>query len=343
MQLPKDHKVDVGRLSSIFRNTSATYKFYWFLAIIESVEDGKDEISKLELFARMIANAWYTVNYFHVSFGKQDKIQSAIETIINLEQLSVDEAKNKIVHRLLTTNFKETEKQLLHFNINVPHKFLSPWLGTESKQTMYELSQHGQNYPPYALYDDKILIQPDWMEYFRRNSGLLKDFCYWNLTLFLQARNPNVPDIPNKLKRPEKRGSLNKHKKDFWDIVISELKGVDCIYTGKKLFHGDYAVEHFIPFQFVAHDQMWNLIPADPSFNSSKGDKLPPMKKYFTPFYDLQTKAIDVVQKADPKNKFLEDYITVFHGLKVSEKQYKDCIQPMLTIANNNGFQFMKK
>jgi hypothetical protein len=197
------------------------------------------------------------------------------------------------------------------------------------------------NYPPYALYDDVILIQPDWMQYFQRNSGLLKDFCYWNLTLFLQARNPNVPDIPNKLKRPEKRGGLSKHKKDFWDIVIDELGGVDCIYTGKKMVKGNYAVEHFIPFQFVAHDQMWNLIPADPSFNSSKGDRLPPLRKYFKPFYAMQSKAIDVVQKADPKNKFLEDYITVFHGLNITEKQYKDCIDPMLTIAHNNGFQFM--
>jgi hypothetical protein len=146
-----------------------------------------------------------------------------------------------------------------------------------------------------------------------------------------------------KLKRPEKRGSLLKHKKDFWDIVIEELKGVDCIYTGKKLFKGDYAVEHFIPFQFVAHDQMWNLIPADPSFNSSKGDKLPPLEKYFDPFYRLQDKAINIMHRVNPKNKFLEDYITVFNDLQVSESQYRDCIQPMITIANNNGFQYMKK
>ena len=75
MNLPHDLKVSVSKLSSCFRNTSATYKYYWLLAIIESVEAGKDEIPKRELFARMIANAWFTVNYFHVSFGMQDKLQ----------------------------------------------------------------------------------------------------------------------------------------------------------------------------------------------------------------------------------------------------------------------------
>jgi len=79
MNLPYDLKVSVSKLSSCFRNTSATYKFYWLLAIIESIETGKDEITKKELFARMIANAWFTVNYFHVSFGKQDKLHKKFE------------------------------------------------------------------------------------------------------------------------------------------------------------------------------------------------------------------------------------------------------------------------
>ena len=76
MQLPNDHKVSVSKLSAVFNSTSASYKFYWFLAIIEAIEDGQEHIPKHELFARMMANAWYTVNYFQVSFGKQDKIQS---------------------------------------------------------------------------------------------------------------------------------------------------------------------------------------------------------------------------------------------------------------------------
>lgn len=343
MQLPKDHKVDVGRLSAVFRSTSATFKFYWFLSIIEAVDEGKDKIPKMELFARMMANAWYTVNYFHVSYGKQDKIQEAVEQLIGQERLSVDEKKQKLIERLLRSQDKTTMKVLWHFNSNVPHKFLSPWLGAENKGLMYSLSQEGKNYPPYALYDDLILMQPDWLDYIKRNSGILKDFCYWNLTLFLQSRNPNVPDIPNKLKRPEKRGSLSKHKKDFWDIVIRELNGVNCIYTGKKLFKGDYAVEHFIPFQFVAHDQMWNLIPADPSFNSSKGDKLPPLDAYFDDFYLLQKKAVQIILNNKPNSKFLEDYITVFKGYDISKDQYRECIEPMLTIAHNNGFQFMNE
>ena len=93
MKLPEDQNVNVSLLSSVFNNTTATYKFYWFLSIIECVEEGKDEIEKRELFSRMIANAWYTVNYFHISFGKQDKIQDAVEKIKSIENFALDEKK----------------------------------------------------------------------------------------------------------------------------------------------------------------------------------------------------------------------------------------------------------
>ena len=156
-------------------------------------------------------------------------------------------------------------------------------------------------------------------------------------------RNPNVPDIPNKLMRPERRGSLSAHKTRFWDLVVNELGGVNCIYTGRRLGVGEYAVEHFIPFQFLAHDQMWNLIPADPSFNSSKRDRLPPMDRYFQGFYDLQRDAVDIVKAAQPKNRFLEDYLQVFKTHDFDDAAYRRTLEPLLAIAANNGFQYMSR
>lgn len=75
MNLPYSNDIPVSKLASAFGNTSATYKFYWLLSIIEMVEQAQLTLSKRALFARMIGNSWYTVNYFHVFFGKQDLIQ----------------------------------------------------------------------------------------------------------------------------------------------------------------------------------------------------------------------------------------------------------------------------
>jgi hypothetical protein len=341
MQLPKDENISIERLSTVFNNTSATYKFYWFLAILDAVEAQKEHITKKELFVRMLTKAWFTVNYFHVSFGKQDKIQEAILRIIELENIEIDTDVNRIFDIISSSENKETTALIRHFDLNVPHKFLSPWMGSGSMKDVYHKSQENYALPPYALYKDSILIQPAWLEYFRKNAGLLKSFCYWHLARFLQVRNPNVPDITGKLIQPERRGSLNKHKKDFWDIVIVQQENVPCIYTNEPLFIGQYDVEHFIPFQFVAHDLMWNLVPASPTFNRKKGDKLPSMDKYFTQFYKTHKAAIEVIKATNQKNKFLEDYLSIFPDLELTEEKYKNCIQPLITIAANNGFSYM--
>ncbi len=202
----------------------------------------------------------------------------------------------------------------------------------------------------YALYDNHIEINPKWIEYLENNTKMLKDYCHWNLEIYLQAKNPNVPDIPNKIVKPATRSSLTKQRTLFWDIVVNELGSVECIYTGKKLTIGNYAVEHFIPYNFVSHDLIWNLIPADKSFNSSKSDKLPPLDKYYNPFFTMQKTAIEIVRQKTPKNVFLEDYLTIFSDLdelntlsiNFTREKFKERIQPLITIASNNGFEFLR-
>lgn len=126
MNLPAQPNLPVNRLAGCFNNTVLTYKFYWFLAVISRLEHGATTISKRELFAEMVAHAWFTVNYFHVSFGKQDKLQQAIERIRLAEALTVDANRSSIFNQLLSTGNKATVQQLKHFDAEVPHRFLSP-------------------------------------------------------------------------------------------------------------------------------------------------------------------------------------------------------------------------
>jgi hypothetical protein len=341
MNLPQQRELPVHLLAACFNNTSATYKFYWFLALLGRVESGQSTIPKCDLFADMIAHAWYTVNYFKVSFGKQDKLQAAIEQLKVLEQLTIDAGRQTIFERLVTSENKQTARELRYFNREVPHRFLSPWFRAADSQAAYAASQQFENQCLYALYADHIEINPAWIDYLKQHAGILRQFCYWNLAVYLQAKNPNVPDIPNKLIKLPVRKALTEQRK-FWDIVIGELGSIDCIYTNKKLIIGDYAVEHFLPYAFVSHDLMWNLIPADRSFNSSKSDKLPPLDTYFEPYFKLQTSALEIIKHKAPKHKFLEDYLTIVPDVLLFESQrVYEQIQPMATIARNNGFEFL--
>ncbi|HLN95629.1 MAG TPA: hypothetical protein VK183_08330, partial [Flavobacterium sp.] len=119
MSLPNSH-LPIHRLKAAFSNTSATYKFYWLLAILDAVEQGRVNITKQELFARMLANAWYTVSYFRVSFGPQDLIQQTIKEISVREVIPVTLKKEAIGQRLLDSQHPKTRQQLQHFDKNVP-------------------------------------------------------------------------------------------------------------------------------------------------------------------------------------------------------------------------------
>jgi hypothetical protein len=120
---------------------------------------------------------------------------------------------------------------------------------------------------------------------------------------------------------------------------------VNCIFTNTKLYYeeNNYALDHFVPHAFVSHDLIWNLIPIDKTFNSSKSDKLPLIDIHFDKFYQLQKKAFDINKAINSKSKYMDEYLTIFPELNSFSKQrFKEIIQPLITIAHNNGFPYLK-
>lgn len=346
MNLPFSANLSISKLASVFNSTSASYKFYWFLSIIELVEQGLLEIPKEKIFARMISNSWYTINFFHISFGKQDKFQSAVEEILISEKFTIDEKKENLNFALENTKNKSTINNLFHFDKNVPHWFLSPWFSQKNKNEIYAASQSFENQCIYALFKDRIVINPEWTDYLKFNSKILKDFCYWNLALFLQTRNPNVPDIPNKLIKPAVRNGLTKQMNEYWKLVFQELEYINCIFTDEKLTleNKNFALDHFVPYAFVSHDLIWNLIPIEKRFNSSKSDRLPKFDDYFEKFYEIQKIAFEINKNHNSNGKYMEEFLTIFPNLdEFREDIFSNTIQPLLSIAHNNGFLYLNE
>ena len=133
LKIPHNENLPVAKLAAIFNNTTTTYKYYWFLSILEQIEIGKKEITKREIFEGMISQAWYTVNYFHISLGKQDKLQESVEDIRDIENIKINEDRSIIKSKLAQTDNSNTLNLLQHFDANVPHWFLSPWFPSCTK------------------------------------------------------------------------------------------------------------------------------------------------------------------------------------------------------------------
>jgi hypothetical protein len=53
--------------------------------------------------------------------------KNAVEDILKLENLAIDIKKDNLISILENTTKSATKKVLGHFNLNVPHRFFSPW------------------------------------------------------------------------------------------------------------------------------------------------------------------------------------------------------------------------
>ena len=355
MQIPSSDILTTHRLGKIFDNTVATYKYFWFISIMQiHARTDNPRIDVWEILIRMVANAWYPIHYFRLSFGKSDSLFDIVMELQRIIQIPIDASVDRVIQELQNRFCDNRVKSKVSILAqNVPYRFLRPWIDTSDDKEMMYRSQTGENGCFYALYKENgefyIFLNKDWDLYLHNHYNILMDFAYWNLTLFLQARNPNVPAIPSKLIRPETRNSLSNQRR-YWNMVMELGGSLHCIYTGKELHPSEYDLDHFIPWSFVSHDLLWNLVPADGSINSSKSNKLPDLTFYLPKLADLQHHSLRTFIYADKSIKVLEDYISLGYtareladmsGEKFMEL-YERTFSPMNQIALNMGFETWK-
>ena len=336
-------------IARIFNNTVATYKYYWFVSILDIVVlENKRQISFWEIIAHMVSEAWYPVHYFRISFGKSDSLYTQIVELQQALDIPIDASKSKVKQQILDNIDNPRIKSLLRvFTLNVPYRFLSPWITYSTDVEVSRQSQTFTNDCLYAIQDDQILFNNKWENYFHSNYAVLRDFTFWNLTIFLQKRNPNVPDLPSKLVKPISRESLTKQR-NLWDAFIDLHGPIQCIYTAKPLYKKEYDLDHFIPWSFVSHNLLWNLLPIDGSVNSSKSNNLPNLDEFLHPFATVHQELVKTIYHQSPNNKLLEDYLTLHDSISELaalpndkfELIFRKTMSPMVQIAENMGFSY---
>ena len=347
-------------------NMATSYKAYWMMSIIDIItEEERSEITFVEVVNRMIKHAWYPVVTYKLSFGVQDRLSHLVNYLF-LKYPKMSELKSHELLDFLSSGQLSSDKYFVkkrkELHQMVPYRLLSPFFKTQTKglkdqkknQLIVELAQ--EDYISMYTIDQEyktINIRRNWMDYIIDNQALVKGWIKYKLALYLQARNPNIPNIMSKLEVPGSR-NLGDAKK-FWRLVI-ERKSVKDIYTGLDLDsqnfseYGSLSIDHFIPWSYVTHDEFWNLCPTFRNVNSSKSDGLPDLDRYMSGFCDIHYLAINELKELG-NNKILEDYYTLGHdemmtllsGDDVVSKEVvtsvlSQSIKPIHQIALNQGF-----
>ena len=344
--LPQENGLDVAPINGLFRDVSSSYKFYWFLSILDEVEAGNTSIPMERLTERMLQWAWYPVMVCRLSMGPNESIPQLLQELQT--QYREDSPSFSQIHDIAAAspNFRQRMKVLSRM---VPYRFLSAW-GLGARDTTVKAKS--QNFTQNCLYAIRsvgvIDINPNWIPYLKKHLGILRDFTYWHLCQYLQKRNPNVPNIAGKIIPLAKRASLKKQT-EFWNEIL-ESHPMHCIYSGAMLGPGDYELDHFVPWSFVSHDQLWNLIPAAATVNAAKSDRLPDLDFYLPRYAAFQLDALRFYihhHEAKKPSELLEDYcavhLTVEEICEIPEEKFESQLRssfsPMIEIASNLGFE----
>lgn len=352
-----------GSIARVFDDSSSSYKFYWFWAILRSLREDRAEqadpvlrIKTADLMAEMISVAFHTVTFFRLTLGAADQLERICRDLES--RWSVPSNASSADIRSAMARNPEILKEAQKIKIYVPALFLSPWFqkemrgisaGTDRAKRAIELSvrHRGKDEaPPYWLESGSdgqlICLAPEWAHYLRSNLGVLEPFVKHALCRFLHSKNPGVPSITEKLEMPRSR-KLSRAR-SIWRQVVETSVGVCDIYS-KATLGPAFSIDHFLPWSFVAHDQIWNLLPVQRQTNSAKGDSFPNIEEYLPSVAQLHRLAIQFcakhpVEQLEYSSAFRTDFRTLLNeDLEVLLQRYRDLVVPQIQIARNYGFR----
>ncbi|MCB6993992.1 HNH endonuclease [bacterium 210820-DFI.6.37] len=362
MQLPENKKLNTQGLARIFDNMSESYKIFWFKAMVEHIAAGELKVSFEAMINNMIKNAWYMVSEFRLNLGPSDTLEKAVKYLSEISGLKSSEKPEIILQFLDSADDKRLLELKRTLSLNVPYRLQVPFMPTITSKIWRNITSatqyiNMQDELIYQFSEEKglsksILIKDEWADYIKANLGIITGWIDYNLITYLQRRNPSVPGISNKIYPPQERNLTA--VKAYWKAVITASK-IQNIYTGEPMTMRDVSIDHFIPWSYVAHDELWNLVPTTKGVNSSKNNRLPKWDIYFPRLCNVEYSAYQLVQEYDHMkdlqraiSKCMRDHVNDddvryrLYGRKQTREcfsnQLRELLLPAYESAKNLGF-----
>ena len=325
-----ENNLDTHTFARIFNNTSQSYKFYWFEAILNLTKETDEDLSFEKIIDEMICEAWHTVTHYHLRLGPRvnGNAENFLEHAINTLNKKVDWiSQNPSRDELLSAisecgvDLKKDKTRLTDY---VPYKLLYPFFDTEdlkegleyikndkhSRLIAYMAKLSGNENVFYTILDGSglnktIRLNRYWRELLLKNYSVIRSWVQYNKVQFLQDRNPGVPGIIYKLCRPDNVDARKLNQaRDLWKLTVDITgKPIREIYTGDEIEIKELSIDHFIPRSYISNDELWNLIPMKKTLNSSKNNKLPEWNKFFEPFAGYQYHLYNLIFPNDIEHK----------------------------------------
>ena len=307
MYLPSSDHLAIDTLSGLFSDMSESYKLFWFNSILRGVRRGQQTQNFDDIVNYMVVDAWYMVTEYHLNLGPFDGLEKLVHTVQHKTGLPSTAKEKDILLTLEQCEDKEIRDLKIRLIQHVPYRLQAPFMKDISgkiwkqRPVLCERINSDENMI-YSIGNERglancIEIASDWMEYLYVNNAIVSGWVELCMIKYLQRRNPSVPGLADKIRAPELRKL--KKAKDFWAAVV-DYEPIENIYIpGQIMTTDDLSLDHFVPWSFVAHDELWNLVPTTRSINSSKSNDLPNWGAFFPKLAETEYKAYQAIWAAE--------------------------------------------
>ena len=361
MYLPESERLSIQSLSRVFSDMSESYKIFWFSGVLDVIKSGRASATFDEIINHMITDAWYMVSEYHLNLGPADTLEKLVLHTQGISGLKPSAKAQDVLAFLAVCDDPTLARYKATLTLNVPYRFQAPFMPDFRGSSWNRISDviDRVNSDANLIYHfgngsglcRTIEISDDWQAYFGINQAIVTGWLEYNLITYLQKRNPSVPGISNKLFPPSER-KLEKAKK-FWKGVI-EYEPILNIYAadGSIMTGDDVSLDHFVPWSYVAHDELWNLVPTTRSLNSSKSNGLPNWDRFFPMLADIEFRSYQAIWSSDQIHALFEkcrvehinsnDAINKLYVPGIAQVGFtahlEELIRPTYNAAKNLGF-----
>ena len=334
MYLPQSDNLAIDSLSGLFADMSESYKIFWFNGILDGVNKGNNIQTFEQIINHMVVDAWYMVTEYHLNLGPSDALEKLIHMLQQDTGLPSNAKPRDILLALEENNNREIKRMKSRLTENVPYRLQAPFMKDFSKERGLS---------------GTLEISPEWMDYLYTNYAIISGWVELKMIQYLQRRNPNVPGLADKIRAPEVR-KLRKAI-SFWKAVV-EITPIRNIYADGLMTTEDLSLDHFVPWSFVAHDELWNLVPTTKAINSSKSNDLPNWDLFFPRLCQVEYSAYQAIWQNEHIHRLFEncskehvnsnEAMMGLYQRNIPEADYRihldNLLRPTYQAAKNQGF-----
>jgi hypothetical protein len=172
--------------------------------------------------------------------------------------------------------------------LEMPIQYAGPgnWTVFEKPKQFKELNDHAIAVPSTQSHEKCLVVKADLWQVFREMSLWVEALCIHEWCLFTESVKQDDASLDRghiyKLltDRPDNRRPLTWERNKI-DLLILEGNTFICPWTQREITQGiAYDLDHLLPVSVYPINELWNLVPADPKFNSHvKRDRLPTIER----------------------------------------------------------------